>query len=425
MDRDETEYLKRRMAYERDRAGTPPGFPVFPLIPGGRYLSEDFAALERTHVFGKSWLLAGHLDELPEPGSYKSWDRTGWPVVLIHQDDGAVKAFHNVCRHRGAVVARKDKGRTRLLACSYHGWSYDWAGNLVSVREERDFPGLDKSCLGLKPVRCERLGKFIYINFDDEARPLKDVLGPLVSDWAEFQLDRLRLIDHYEWSIPCNWKLALEGNIEFYHAPSIHQKTTPPFIHTKQGSITLFEGGHSRDVIYCEGKQEALEASGMMDALPQIDTVGEIARHHGLIYNAFPNGLYGDMNQFYVTAPQFWPDGLEATKYEVYWLGADWGDGPRPAAWDAVIEGFNAVIREDVEFAQTVQQGANSPAFDGIRPGYLEARIYHFHQALDAAIGRDNIPGGLAVEPVISADWIHPHDRQWREEAMAAASAAQ
>ena len=90
------------MEYEAERKAPPEGFPNLPDIPAGRYIDQRFFALEQEHVWRTSWLLAAHIDELPEPGSFRLWDITGQPVLLIHGDSGTINAFYNTCRHRGA-----------------------------------------------------------------------------------------------------------------------------------------------------------------------------------------------------------------------------------------------------------------------------------------------------------------------------------
>ena len=179
MDAAEVTRLKAMMEWEGQRIAPPEGFPALPDMPAARYTSPEYYALEQAHIFRKSWLFAAHLDEVPEPGCYMRWHNAGDPIVIVHGHDGVVRAFYNTCRHRGAPVVTQDRGKAARLICGYHHWTYKTDGTLVGVPERRDFADLDLSCRSLISVRCERLGKLIFVNFDDDAQTLRAWMGPL------------------------------------------------------------------------------------------------------------------------------------------------------------------------------------------------------------------------------------------------------
>ena len=179
MKADEIENLKRLMDYEAQRTAPPSAFPHLPDLPGGRYTSPLFHELEQEYIFRRSWLLAAHLDEVPRRGSFLRWENAGEPVIIVHGEDGEIRAFFNTCSHRGAPVIDQDRGHARRLVCPYHAWTYSTDGSLIGFRNPEDFTGLDKSCRGLRSVRCERFGNLIFVNFDEEAPPLLDWLGPI------------------------------------------------------------------------------------------------------------------------------------------------------------------------------------------------------------------------------------------------------
>ena len=111
------ETLRRLMEFEASRSEPPAGFPALPDMPAGRYVDPRFYQLEQAHVWRKSWLLAAHIDEIPEPGNYMLWENAGQPVVIVHADSGAVNAFYNTCSHRGAPVVTDARGKARRLTC--------------------------------------------------------------------------------------------------------------------------------------------------------------------------------------------------------------------------------------------------------------------------------------------------------------------
>ena len=175
--------LRRLMEFEASRTEPPAGFPALPDIPAGRYTDPRYYQLERKHIWRKSWLLAAHIDEIPEPGCYMLWENAGQPVVIVHADGGAINAFYNTCSHRGAPVVTEDRGKSRRLTCKYHGWSYDHEGALRGMRDPQDFRDFDMSCRGLRKVRCEQFGNLIFVNFDPQAPSLLEWLGPIGDEW--------------------------------------------------------------------------------------------------------------------------------------------------------------------------------------------------------------------------------------------------
>src|SRR5437763_7033893 len=155
---------------ERRRRTVPANFPALPEIPGGRYTRQDFFELEIEHVFRKSWVMAGHVDELPATGSYKAFSKLlGSPILIVRGKDDKIRAFYNTCRHRGAPVVKDEAGRCNVLRCQYHSWAYDFDGRLVQVPDEHDFVALDKATRGLLPVRCEVYRGLIFVNEDPKA----------------------------------------------------------------------------------------------------------------------------------------------------------------------------------------------------------------------------------------------------------------
>ena len=118
-----------RCTAERERSAPPDAFPPLPELPAGRYTDADFFALERATVWRRSWLYAGHIDQLLKAGSFFLWRHGSAPIVVMRGDDDVIRAFYNTCRHRGAPVLQKEEGRAGpSLVCGYHGWSYDRAG---------------------------------------------------------------------------------------------------------------------------------------------------------------------------------------------------------------------------------------------------------------------------------------------------------
>jgi benzene/toluene dioxygenase alpha subunit/biphenyl 2,3-dioxygenase alpha subunit len=192
------------------------------------YADPGLYELELERVFARSWLVVAHESHLPGSGDFLSSYMAEDPVIVVRQKDGSVKVMMNQCRHRGMKLCRVDKGRARGFICSYHGWAYDMAGDLVNVPlEERSFPNIDKSRWGVRQARVEIYKGLIFATWNEEAPPLAEYLGDTalyldaVLDRSEGGTEAIGGI--VKWTIPCNWKFAAEQfSSDMYHGIFSH-----------------------------------------------------------------------------------------------------------------------------------------------------------------------------------------------------------
>jgi len=426
--------LKRRVEYEKHRTAPPPGFPKFPDIPAGRYVSEEFYQLELQTLWRRSWLYAGHMDEFPDTGSYKLFDRVpGMPVFLVRGKDGEVRAFYNTCAHRGGCLVKEARGTCARLTCGYHAWTYDFEGRLVGVPDSRDFVGLDKSERSLTPLRCERWGNWLFVNADLDAPSLATHLGIVAEEFEQFEPANLRIIDSYSYEIPANWKVAVDAFIEHYHFRSVHAGTVgvpgPNCAVNHLGTVmSLFKGGSGRGILpwnegFTRGVKDDADFDMGFDAVPDIASTGEIARDYVLAYNIFPNTVTPTYSNG-VPIHQYWPTAIDKTRFDVTWFGLDTGgDAEIEAAWQKKIAAYNLILDEDLEYLPSVQKSMESPAFRGVPLNYQERRIYHLHEEIDRVIGVDRIPEALRVKPVLAPYIERPEDHAFIPELDALESA--
>ena len=192
-------------------------------LPWDWYTDPAVLRLERDHVFRRSWQYAGRLDQAAEPGSFFTCDAAGIPVVVVRDKEGVLRAFLNVCRHRGSLVC-EGEGRRETLQCPYHAWTYALDGSLrAAPRSDRE-PGFERSELGLVPVQVGTWGPFVFVNADPEAAPLAETLGELptlVAD-AGLDLDALLFLKRTSGEYEANWKVCCENFLECYHCQVAH-----------------------------------------------------------------------------------------------------------------------------------------------------------------------------------------------------------
>ena len=401
MDLETVERLKAGMRWEAERTAPPEGFPRLPVIPGGRYTDPAMLALEAEHLWRKAWLYACHVDELPEPGSYYLFKRTGSPILLVRGKDGVVRAFYNTCRHRGAPLVKDCKGRVDGLVCGYHGWTYGLDGRLMNLRDRRDFVDLDLSRYPLSPVRCESLGNWIFINEDPGAEPLLQHLGPIPAQIAEIQPGQVRFVHRKSYPVKCNVKVLLDAFLEVYHLKSIHQNSVDRFLDHRGSCITLWPRGHS---LMCTPNRRPDWQDPGTRGMRRIETATEITRSNNPSFLFYPNlvtPVDATGNPFIL----FWPTGPRSMEIEIIWFAPDWGGGPLDPLWETRLANFERILEEDTQFAEQIQESIESGAFAGITLNYQERRIYHWHEELDRRIGVDRVPERLRVEPML-ADWV-------------------
>ena len=186
-------------------------------LPYRWYTDADVLARERD-LFGRMWQYAGRL---PEPGTYFTFAAGDVPLVVVRDREGALRAFVNVCRHRGAEVMAGG-GRCTTLQCPYHAWTYGLDGALrAAPRAGDDF---DRSGLGLRAAQVGTWGPFVFVNADLDAPPLAETLGELPRIVADggVDVDALEFHSRVPYALEANWKVAIENYLECYHCPVAH-----------------------------------------------------------------------------------------------------------------------------------------------------------------------------------------------------------
>jgi phenylpropionate dioxygenase-like ring-hydroxylating dioxygenase large terminal subunit len=198
-------------------------WPDTATLPWSWYSDPAVAERERERIFRRSWQYVGHLGELQGPGSYFSSHAGGVPVVVTLDRDERLRAFINVCRHRGAIVARGAECRG-TLQCPYHAWTYGLDGALRAAPRSDAEDAFDRQSLGLVPASVGTWGPFVLVNPDAEAPRLADALGDLPAIVADNGLDveQLRWHRRVDYELNANWKIALENYLECYHCQLNH-----------------------------------------------------------------------------------------------------------------------------------------------------------------------------------------------------------
>ncbi|MCU1486677.1 MAG: Rieske (2Fe-2S) iron-sulfur domain protein [Actinomycetia bacterium] len=252
-------------------------------------ISPDFFELERDAIFRKTWLNVGRVEQLPRNGTFftKELDAARTAVILVRDMAGEVRAFHNMCRHRGNKLVWNDfpreetSGVCRQFTCKYHGWRYGLEGDLNFVQQEQEFFDLDKAAFGLVPVKVDVWEGFIFVNLDPDAQPLRDSMGRLGAGIEGYRFDLMTQKHTYRAEIGANWKLFIDAFMEFYHAPVLHAKQA-----TEEESRKLQGYGYEALHYDVDGPHAMVSSWGGMSPPKDLSMVKPIER-------VLESGLFG------------------------------------------------------------------------------------------------------------------------------------
>src|ERR687898_513687 len=326
-------------------------------LPWGWYTDPDVLRREQETIFRRSWQYVGRTDQAGEPGTFFASRAGDVPVVVTRAADGVLRAFLNVCRHRGSVVVDGD-GKRASLQCPYHAWTYGLDGSL------RAAPRLDREGgdddLGLVPLALETWGPFVFVNPAAGAEPLADMLGEL---WDALPIDGLEFHHRVEYEVDANWKIACENFLECYHCAVAHPGFSKVVDVSPDAYVLQEHRWHS--------SQWAPSKNG--------ETRGQF---HFVWPNLKINVFPGKPN---LSIGPVWPVGPERTAgFLDYFFAA----GEDESWIRNLLELDDEVGREDTELVARVQRGVRSGALaEGRLLGESERLIAHFDRLVRDALG--------------------------------------
>src|SRR5271163_479197 len=195
-------------------------------LPARWYADSAVFAEERQHIFHRCWQYVGHTGLVAKPGDFFTTRLGAIPIVIARDNDRRLRAFANVCRHRGSEVVLECSGNRKTLQCHYHGWTYNLDGTLRGAPRENEQDGFAKETLSLAPFAVETWGPLIFVNPSLAADPLRDVLGelPAIFERARIDFAQMKMLRRDTYDLASNWKVVVENFNECYHCPIAHPK---------------------------------------------------------------------------------------------------------------------------------------------------------------------------------------------------------
>jgi len=192
-------------------------------LPRGAYTERAVLAAEYTHVFAPSWCFVGFAHELANPGDARPVTAAGQPVVLLRNATGDIRAFHNVCRHRGTRLCDDRSGSfKRHIVCPYHSWAYELTGDLAAAPSMDDVDGFDRADLPLHALATFVWEGLVFVCFDKTPKPFETAFASIFSKFSAWSLPDLVPVHRTEYEVEANWKLLFQNYSECYHCPTLH-----------------------------------------------------------------------------------------------------------------------------------------------------------------------------------------------------------
>lgn len=368
--------------------------PPSDTLPPWTYSNEDFFQLEKQYIFKKNWLLVGHISEVVSTGDYITFDALGERALIIKGEDDKIRAFHNVCRHRGSKVVDGQIGNClNVLSCPFHGWTYHLDGMLKNIPRAETFANINKSEHGLVPLSLEIWNGIIFINFSEGQPTLASKMHRIDEFVAPYQIEKMQPLPstRYHQQRSYNWKIIHDIDNEGYHVPRGH-----PSLHQLYG--TDYEDGFIGDIPFSYGRINTQPAKlwsvrKYQELLPEFPHLPEDNQRKWFYVAAFPSmvlGLYPDMLDIYMTIPK------SAT--ETQYIGASYAlpdDRQEVKVSRYLTRRINRTTDiEDERFVRWIQQGIESSVFPTPQLSSLEKGVSHLHKQI-----RELIPIATLPEP--------------------------
>jgi phenylpropionate dioxygenase-like ring-hydroxylating dioxygenase large terminal subunit len=384
-------------------------------------ISPEFYQLEREAIFKRAWLQVGRVEQIPRTGSFFTKEIAAAETSIIVVRDGAdVRAFHNICRHRGNKLVWNDfprqetSGIARQFVCKYHGWRFGLDGACTFVQQEGEFFDLDKADYSLVPVHCDTFAGFIFVNFAPQpSQSLREFLGPLLLGIEDYPFGEMT--DRYGFRVECgaNWKVFSDAFMEFYHAPIVHGGQHPRPLRTM-----INETGYEAPHYQIEGHHGLVTTSGSVHRVwempPENVKPADRATRSGLFgpweqsdlgelppginpgkvdpwglssFQFFPNFAILIWEAGWYNTHQYWPTSYHSVVFEgnVYSLPAK--SASERVGREMAAVSFKEYAIQDANTLEATQMGLEARVIDRWPLNDQEVLVRNFHHVVGNWVG--------------------------------------
>ena len=359
------------------------------------FVSQEIYREELERIFMRCWLPAGHVSQLEQSGSYFLFELESESVIVLRDGDGDIRAFHNLCRHRGSRLCQERSGRLgERIVCPYHAWTYARDGKLQRAPNMEDVDGFDASALGLQPVSLDVWEGLIFLNLASQPEVFGKSLAGLDARFANWQFPLLRAGDRRIYEVDANWKMFFHNFSECYHCPLAHpqlNKLTP----FRDSENDLEEGAVLGGPMILRNRDGSMTVGGERCA-PVLPLLDEAQRGRIFYYTLFP-GAFVSFHPDYVMLHRALPLAIDKTRIVCEWYFhpdaiAAPGFDPTPA-----VEFWDLTNRQDWDLCANAYRGVCSRAWQPGPYSELESQLAafdrHYLRMMGEIAARDKSQG--------------------------------
>ena len=420
-------------------------------LRGERYTSREFAVREWESVWAQSWLLVCRADEIQGSGDFIVEEIGSESILVVRQDDESIRAFYNVCQHRGNRLVNTSEGSMASFTCAYHSWKYSLDGECVGAQDEEDFPaGSPCGRKRLAALHCEVFASFVWVNMAEDPVPLQEYLAELYPILQAYPFENMIRTQAISVNMPCNWKIVQDNFRETYHIPTAHPEGLyvnepdyaaaqietlgnghallrtaggQPSKYLPDGKLVINEyliedlASWGLDPEYYKGREleirKALQAQkrklGPGRGHSHYESMSDEQLTDTFLYSIFPNmtlTCFADGILFLRALPHasdpekctfdtwFYATGSEDFFTKMLTAAGGVSAGvrePAPREWRNFGEGSLGVILDgDAGIMEAQQRGMHSRGYHGAELSGQEKRIPHYHDLIDSMIAANS-----------------------------------
>jgi Rieske 2Fe-2S family protein len=338
------------------------------------YTSLETFAAETERIFTRQWFCAGHISRIPNAGDYFLVEAFGESIIILRDQNDEIRAFYNVCRHRGTHMCEETEGRFgKSIQCPYHAWTYSLDGNLIGAPQMKDVEDFNKEEFPLHAVNLQVWEGFIFLNLAKSPERFGQVFAPLLDKFESWNLPTLKPARRIPYDVKANWKFIFQNYNECYHCPPVHPQLAR-ISPSDSGENDLIHGRFIGGFMLIDGAS-SLTLSGRTCALPIGDLKPE--DHQRVYYYSISPNMLLSLHPDYVLFHTLWPQSPTQTIIHCEWLFHPDSFGRADFHPEDGIEFWDLTNRQDWHMCELGQIGVSSRAY---QPGPYSPR-----EALPAA----------------------------------------
>ncbi|HET7249763.1 MAG TPA: aromatic ring-hydroxylating dioxygenase subunit alpha [Gemmatimonadales bacterium] len=331
-------------------------------MPGRYYTSVDVLHEEEEKIWRRHWISVGRSAELASPGDYRTVEIGGESLIVLRDQQGQLRAFFNICRHRGTRLCTGERGRlSETLQCPYHAWTYALDGRLIGAPHMQEVEGFQKTDYPLHQAALVEWNGFLFANLDRAPQPFAELFAPLGDRFGRFNLPALVTVRRIVYDVRANWKLIMQNYSECLHCPTIHPELSTKLPYTS-GANDLVDGPFLGGYMDIKAPNQSATMSGRACGLPLGDLSAD-DRSRGYYYTLFP-GMMLSLHPDYAVYYTVWPRSPRESLVVCEWLVHP--DSPRSPGYNIgdAEEFWDRTNRQDWDICERSQLGVASSRYE-------------------------------------------------------------